>query len=92
MIEIISYLRTTDGQFVEVSETDTRPANHRYVEGAIDLVIDGVPILDVALWDYVDQLCAYISDMVIGLCERRRARLVKFSRRSAQVWVWSPGA
>lgn len=64
MIEIASYLRTADGQFVQVDQAVRAPVDPQYVEGAIELSIDGVPILDKAMWDYVDQLWAYIADMV----------------------------
>jgi len=67
MIEITSYLRAPDGRFTPVAEATTPPPDPRSVEGAIDLAIDGRPILDTGLWDYVDELWAYISDMVLAL-------------------------
>lgn len=67
MIEIMSYLRTPDGQFVQVGNIMKAPSDPRYIEGAIELSIDGAPILDKVMWDYVDQLWAYIADMVLAL-------------------------
>jgi hypothetical protein len=73
MIEITSYLRTADGRFTRIGDVSNAPPSPRYVEGAIELTIDGVPILDTVMWDYVDQLWAYISDMVLSLGERGEA-------------------
>jgi hypothetical protein len=67
MIEIISYLRSPDGVFTRVDDVFVAPEDPRYVEGAIELSINGKSILDTAIWDYVDQLWAYISDMVLAL-------------------------
>lgn len=73
MIEITSYLRAADGQFAQVETVVTAPPDARYVEGAVELAIDGVQILDVTMWDYVDQLWSYISDMVLKLRDRDEA-------------------
>lgn len=69
MIEINSYLRTEGGQFALVEDVSDAPADPRYVEGALELTINGVPILDIGMWDYIDQLWSYVSDMVSGLRE-----------------------
>ncbi|MDF3298562.1 hypothetical protein [Streptomyces tropicalis] len=69
MIEITSYLRTKSGSFVDVAEASFPPADPSYVEGAIDMTINGVRILDQELWDYVDELWAYIGDMVLKLAD-----------------------
>lgn len=73
MIEVVSYLRDPDGQFSQVEAATSRPNDPRYIEGAIDLTVNGVQILDTFVWDYVDQLWAYISDMIIALRERGEA-------------------
>ena len=49
------------------------PGYPRYVEGAVELTIDGVPIIDTVMWDYIDQLWAYVSDMVLSLQEQGQA-------------------
>ncbi|MFE4752901.1 hypothetical protein ACFRIB_21915 [Streptomyces mirabilis] len=67
MIEITSYLRTKSGGFTTVPDTTSAPSDPSYVEGAIELTINGVRILDQELWDYVDELWSYISDMVLSL-------------------------
>lgn len=73
MIEVTSYLRGSDGKFTQVDAVTSSPSNHRYVEGAVELTIDGVPMIDTVMWDYVDQLWAYISDMVLSLQEQGQA-------------------
>ena len=70
MIEVVSYLRTPDGQFVQVDDAVEAPVDPQYIEGAIEMSIDGIPILDKVMWDYVDQLWAYIADMVLALTQR----------------------
>ncbi|GEB48683.1 hypothetical protein [Streptomyces cacaoi] len=64
MIDVVSYLRTETGQFIEISHASQSPPDPRHVEGAIDLTINGVQILDRELWDDVDHLWAYICNMV----------------------------
>ncbi|GAB2545935.1 hypothetical protein [Nocardia heshunensis] len=66
MITAVSYLKDSRGVFVPVEEADFKPPNPRHVEGAIELEINGVAILDKTLWDDVDQLWAYI---VNAICE-----------------------
>lgn len=58
---------------MQVDACEMRPADAQYVEGAIELVADGVLILSVAEWDYVDQLWSYISDMIRSLSETAEA-------------------
>jgi hypothetical protein len=70
LIEVESYLRTSDGEFMPIGEASVPPADPRHVEGAITLRIDHVTVLDTAVWDYVDQLWAYICDMVGSLSEK----------------------
>jgi len=73
LIEIQSFLRNSDGSFVPVGDATNPPRDIRHVEGAIELSIDGVVVLDKALWDDVDQLWAYIGDMVVVLRQRVEA-------------------
>jgi hypothetical protein len=69
LIEIESYLRNRDGSLVNVGDAEDPPANSRHVEGAIDLSIDGIQLLDRCLWDDVDQLWGYIGNMLAKLRE-----------------------
>lgn len=65
--EAQTYLRTSAGQFVLAREAEDAPADEQYVEGFIRLTVDGTDIIDQSMWDYVDQLSAYITDMMIEL-------------------------
>lgn len=70
MIEVESYLRASGGQFTPVGEVRDAPADPRHVEGALTLTIGNVAVLDAMMWDYIDQLWAYICDMVSALREK----------------------
>jgi hypothetical protein len=66
-IEIVSYLREGEGNqatYIAIEKASRRPKDPDYIEGAIELRINGIIILDQQLWDYVDQLWAYIARMV----------------------------
>lgn len=67
MIEIETFVRSPDGQFVEVGDCHTPPPDLDYIEGAIRLSIDGIEMIGLEQWDYVDQLWCYIADMVTQL-------------------------
>jgi hypothetical protein len=67
MISITSYLRDPAGEFVPVDDADFVPADDRHIEGAIQLTVNHVDIMDTSLWDDVDQLWAYIATMVATL-------------------------
>jgi hypothetical protein len=62
-VSIASYLGNPTKGFTLVTEA-AAPRDPDYIDGAIDLSVHGVPILDRELWDYVDQLWAYICNMV----------------------------
>ena len=49
---------------MEVASCTTPPDDPDYIEGAIELVIDGVEIIGKAEWDYVDQLWSYVVTMI----------------------------
>lgn len=69
-ISVRTYLRGDAGDFVPIeSATKSVITNPRYIEGAIELKINGTQILDTSLWDLVDQLWAYIADMLTALAE-----------------------
>lgn len=68
MIEVKSYLRSADGKFTLVNDVVTPPSNNRHVEGAIELIVNSVPIIDKSFWDDVDQLWYYIVNMIIEIC------------------------
>jgi hypothetical protein len=64
MIGIDTFLRGLDGTFTRVSDVIDAPPDLRYVEGAIELTIDGSVILDKDLWDDVNWLWAGIGNRI----------------------------
>ncbi|MFI9201846.1 hypothetical protein [Streptomyces sp. NPDC053048] len=64
MVEIETFLKGADGGFVQVEACHTPPTDLDYIEGAILLSIDGLEIIGLEEWDYVDQLWCYVADMV----------------------------
>ncbi|MEV8435757.1 hypothetical protein AB0425_00150 [Actinosynnema sp. NPDC051121] len=73
MITVVSCLRARDGSFTPVARCRTAPPDLDYVDGAIDLVINGVAVVDQSMWDLVDQLWAYLVTMLHELREHGRA-------------------
>lgn len=67
MIEIDTFLRGPDGGFVPTASCTAAPPDPDYVEGAILLTVDGREIIGLEEWDYVDQIWAYIAEMVTQL-------------------------
>lgn len=64
MVEIETYLRGADGELMHVEACRTPPPDLDYIEGAIRLSVDGMEIIGIKEWDYVDQLWCYIAEMV----------------------------
>ncbi|MEY9212460.1 hypothetical protein NI17_005525 [Thermobifida halotolerans] len=95
MIEIETYLRASDGKFVQVDACAARPADADYVEGAVRIAIHGVEIIGVSEWDYVDQLWAYVASMIPQLSTAGYASTyfpdqpieLSFRRQGSQVLV-----
>ncbi|MGW0943686.1 hypothetical protein ACWD4O_14220 [Streptomyces sp. NPDC002623] len=67
MIEITSYLGSSSGRLTNVRVASRFDGDSDYVEGAIDLVINGVTVIDTSMEDYVDQLWAYFIAMMLKL-------------------------
>jgi hypothetical protein len=73
MIAIQTFLRNADGSFTPVEHCTEPPPDPDYIEGAIELVIDGVEIIGKSQWDYVDQLWSYVVSMAEKLEDDSRA-------------------
>lgn len=73
MVRVSSFLRESDGSFTPLDRVVEAPADPDYIEGAIELVIDGVEIIGCSEWDYVDQLWAYVASMISALKSEIRA-------------------
>lgn len=67
MVEVETFLKGPDGEFVPLGTCHTPPNDLDYIEGAVRVSIDGLPIIGLEEWDYVDQLWCYVADMVTQL-------------------------
>lgn len=65
MVSIASYLKQ-DGALVPLAEFRGPIEDEDYIEGAIELSINGKPLLTTAQVDYVDQLWAYLIQGIVG--------------------------
>lgn len=69
MIQFSTYIRIKP-DYEPVDALSKPPPDADYVDGYIDLAIDGVTIMDRSAWDLVDQLWAYmvngIEDVAAG--------------------------
>ncbi|NKZ01052.1 hypothetical protein [Nocardiopsis alborubida] len=59
-VRIKSFLRKADGNFVPVQSWKGPIGDTDYLEGALELNVNGTPLITTAMWDYIDQLWAYI--------------------------------
>ena len=65
LINISTYLGNPDSGFVEISEVPSYEGDSFYVEGAMELTVNGVQLIDQSMWDYIDQLWSYLVQLVI---------------------------
>ncbi|CAD5609073.1 hypothetical protein [Escherichia coli] len=63
MISVKTYLKINN-EFIEFHEYNGGLSNINYIEGALELSINGVVLIDKTMWDYIDQLWAYIVNGV----------------------------
>ena len=59
-VRIQSFLRKEDETLVPIQEWDAVIADPDYLEGALELTVNGVPLISPVMWDYIDELWAYI--------------------------------
>ncbi|MFG2359784.1 hypothetical protein [Streptomyces sp. NPDC048521] len=76
MIEISTYLRNAAGEFTAVEEVTSYDGDPFYVEGALALTVNGVQLIDQSMWDYVDQLWAYLVKLTIEAKKSGRAEVL----------------
>ncbi|MEV6591630.1 hypothetical protein [Streptomyces acidicola] len=67
MVEIETFLKGADGGFMQLQACRTPPPDLDYIEGAIRFSVDGLEVIGLEEWDYVDQLWCYIAEMVAKL-------------------------
>lgn len=66
MIRVASYL-LIDEQFVLVEDFNGQIPDPDYIDGAIELNINGVDVLTKEMYDYVDQLWSYIAQGLVEI-------------------------
>ncbi|WP_155634049.1 hypothetical protein [Burkholderia cepacia] len=64
MISSKTYIKIK-GKFVDFNEFGGKIQDPNYIEGAIELSVDGVALLDKSMWDCVDQLWAYLTEGLV---------------------------
>lgn len=64
MISSKTYLKIKN-EFVDFHAFDGEIQDPNYIEGAIELSVSGVVLLDKSMWDYVDQLWAYLTEGLV---------------------------
>jgi hypothetical protein len=64
VIETSTFLRNRDGSFQPFFEAVLPPPDPRYVEGAVELTVEGVELFGLPEWDLVDQLWAYLCNLL----------------------------
>ncbi|MGI5528374.1 hypothetical protein ACQEVX_13450 [Streptomyces syringium] len=64
MLIVRSFLRDSNGDFVSIDRVTFPIRDSDYVEGALEFTVNGVEILSLDHWDYVDQLWSYIVNML----------------------------
>lgn len=60
MIEVKSYIKHKKA-FIDVFEFDGVIADPDYIEGGLVLQVNGIELINLEMWDYIDQLWAYIA-------------------------------
>lgn len=65
--EVRSFLQNGEGDFIPVEDWAGPIDDEDYIEGAIELSIGGRQLMDTSMFDYVDQLWAYIAEMLVQL-------------------------
>ncbi|MGH1353413.1 MAG: hypothetical protein ACRBBN_21775 [Methyloligellaceae bacterium] len=60
MITVNSFLK--NGKiFVPIETFNDRIKDPQYIEGAIELTVHNIRLIDMSMWDYIDQLWSYIA-------------------------------
>lgn len=66
MINISTYLKIRDN-FISINDYHGLLKDTFYIEGAIELSIYNIQIIDIEMWDYVDQLWSYLIEGLVKI-------------------------
>lgn len=64
MILVKTYIKSKNN-FIEFNDYTEKFEDSDYIEGALELMINDVVLLNKDMWDYIDQLWSYIADGII---------------------------
>lgn len=64
MISVRTYIKKEE-EFIEFHSYTGHIEDSNYIEGALELTINGITLLDKDMWDYIDQLWSYIVDGIV---------------------------
>lgn len=70
MIQISTYLKIEDN-FIKIDNYNGLLKNTFYIEGAIELSIYNIKIIDIGMWDCVDQLWSYLVEGLVKINENQ---------------------
>ena len=69
MIKVQNYIKDGDN-FIAIEEFEGKVPDPEYVDSAIELVINGIPIITCREWDNMDDLWSYIANGFEELIEK----------------------
>ncbi len=61
MISINTFIKINN-DFIDVFDFDKKIKNNDYIDGAIELTINGKKLIDKSMYDYIDDLWSYLSE------------------------------
>ncbi|AYY80459.1 MULTISPECIES: hypothetical protein [Proteus] len=70
MLQVSTYLKIKDN-FININEYNGLLKDSFYIEGAIELSIYNTKVIDIGMWDYVDQLWSYLIEGLVKINENK---------------------
>ncbi|MCF3106004.1 hypothetical protein IPZ58_31185 [Streptomyces roseoverticillatus] len=64
MLEVESFLRDSNGDLLPIEQADFSIPDPSYIEGALVVSANGIEVVSLEYWDYIDQLWSYIINML----------------------------
>ncbi|MCW2255249.1 hypothetical protein M2263_001340 [Providencia alcalifaciens] len=61
MISINTFIKINN-DFIDIFDFDKKIKNNDYIDGAIELTINGKKLIDKSMYDYIDDLWSYLSE------------------------------
>lgn len=74
MINISTYLKIKDN-FININDYNGLLKDTFYIEGAIELSIYNIKVIDIEMWDYVDQLWSYLIEALVKINKNQEAKI-----------------